>query len=263
MQGFFHCRFIAGHEIAELGRFIKRKAVAGHEPHFLIKEQGNDDFPPQEVLLDDKDLNRMITSQMFNLRKQVTIRRPNKNAVTEMSLCLTRDTSYPLSGFPRKLHGGKSVASGMRIFTCPNMYKGPLRNTANRNAATKITNSFRWAGRSGSQQDQRRRDWKAPVMPLIEKQDIIEQYSEPSHLLGSATEADLMDTNPKAVESQGHLELEIDGFGRKLARYGSADGARSSSSLPRSELFDTQVGERVELPTTEIQDDRYYIARDD
>ena len=100
-------------------------------------------------------------------------------------------------------------------------------------------------------------------MPAMEKQDIIERYSEPSHLLGSATEADLMDTNLKAAEAQGHLELEVDGFGRKLARYGSAEGARSSSSLPRSELFDTQVGERIELPTTEVQDDRYYIARDD
>ena len=33
---------MAGPEVSELGRFIKKNAIAGHDPHFIIKEEDND-----------------------------------------------------------------------------------------------------------------------------------------------------------------------------------------------------------------------------
>lgn len=100
-------------EIAELGRFIKKNAIAGHDPHFVIKEEGNEIDQPEEVYLDTSVLNRMINQQAFRMNG-VDIRRPTKFSRTEISLCLTRDASYPISGFPRRLHDGKPSIQGTR-----------------------------------------------------------------------------------------------------------------------------------------------------
>lgn len=93
------------------------------------------------------------------------------------------------------------------------------------------TNSFRWAGRTRSQQ--RRQDWIPPdVQQPLEKEDIIARYSDASHLLGSATESDLMMTQTS---------------GSVTAMAGESNSATSAS----------------ELPTMEMEIDRYFVARDD
>ena len=111
--GYFHCRFLTGPEVSELGKFIKRHAQAGHDAHFLIAEEGNDDDLPQEVLLDARVVNRMINHMVFRMDKPVHIRRTSKYSQTEISLCLTRDVAYPISGMPRRLHAGKPALTGL------------------------------------------------------------------------------------------------------------------------------------------------------
>ena len=99
----------------ELGKFIKAKATAGHEAHFLIRSHGDEEMIGEEKLIDTRVLNRMIYEQQFRM-EEIRIRRNSKYAVTDMSLCFTRDTSFPISGFPRGLHAAKSTYT--RKSTC-------------------------------------------------------------------------------------------------------------------------------------------------
>ena len=103
---------MAGPEVAELGKYIKRNANAGHDAHFLIREEGNVNDVPQEVRLDSRIINRMIHHEVFRIDIPVQIRRTNKFSRTEIWLCLTRDTLYPISGFPRCLHADKPTLAG-------------------------------------------------------------------------------------------------------------------------------------------------------
>ncbi|SMQ51120.1 unnamed protein product [Zymoseptoria tritici ST99CH_3D7] len=168
VSGWLHCRFIAGVEVAQLAHFIRRNAVAGHDPHFLIKEENDDTLQPQEVRIDARILDRMVNEEQFRIDTPVHIRRSNKATATEISLCLTRGTSYPISGFPRKLHGERVTSMGNRTFLAS-------------------SNSFRWASRSL----RAKLGWKPPraTYAPLEKQDIIERYSEFNHLLGDPADA--------------------------------------------------------------------------
>lgn len=103
---------MAGVEVAELAHFIKRNAIAGHDPHFLIKEENDNDIQPQEIRIDSIVLNRMIDKLEFRIDAPVSIRQPNKATATDISLCFTRGTSYPISGFPRKLHSERVASIG-------------------------------------------------------------------------------------------------------------------------------------------------------
>jgi hypothetical protein len=110
--GYIHCRLTNPFEIAALAKFIQRNAIAGHDPHFIIKEKGNEVEQPQEVRLDKAVLTRMIQKRGFRMGG-VDIRCPTSFSSTEVSLCLTRETSYPISGFPRQLHAGRPAIPGI------------------------------------------------------------------------------------------------------------------------------------------------------
>lgn len=141
-------------------------------PYFNITGTTNNTILEQEVIIDDRTLNRMTTSRglvpPFRMR-EVTVRGTNKAAKTSISLCFTNGTLFPLSQFPRSLHADPS---DLNLPGRPGL---------------KAMGSIRWASRSGSQR-QRRFDWKPPNLPTpIEKDDVLSRYSDVSHLLGSAT----------------------------------------------------------------------------
>ena len=217
VTGYVHSRFIAGPDVCELGRFLKRNATAGHDPHFLIREEGGDsDVPPQEVHLDKKVINRMINDQQFRIDRGVHIRRSNKQSRTEISLCLTIGETYPISGFPRSLHADKGSPTASR-------------------SGLSATHSIRWAGRTNSQQ-QRRHDWKPPTYDQPStKEDIIARYSSSDHLLGSATQEDL-----KAVHELHEYYAPAGtqhSFYELPAAYRTSLVEMPSAELPREALY--------------------------
>lgn len=114
--GYFNCRFMPGIELAELGKFIKSKAKAGHDALFVIKEEGDSSCIGQEVRFDSHVINRMINRQMFRMDR-VGIRRSNRATRTDICLCFAADTLFPISGFPRALHDNKPAISG-KTLTC-------------------------------------------------------------------------------------------------------------------------------------------------
>jgi hypothetical protein len=172
-SGFFHCRFTERADIEGLGKLIRRFATAGHMPYFSITDITTNTVEAQKVTIDDRTLNRMITSRglvpPFRM-KEVTIRATNKDAKTNISLCFTNGILLPISGVPRCLHADTSD------------HPHPLGRPG-----LKPTSSIRWASRSGSQR-QRRFDWKPPNLPVpAENEDVIARYSDVNHMLGSAT----------------------------------------------------------------------------
>jgi hypothetical protein len=109
------------------------------------------------------------------LMDEVTIRTASNTAKTSISLCFTRGTYFPISGFPRRLHVNQQEFPG--LIGRPGLEK---------------VDSTRWASRSESQR-QRRVDWTPPELPPPEdKEDIIASYSDSGHLLGSATRFEQM-----------------------------------------------------------------------
>lgn len=126
----------------------------------------------QEIAIDDHVLNRMIKSggmaPPFRMN-EVTVRATNKAAKTEISLCFTKDSTFPISGCPRCLHAD--------VLDVPGLSGRP---------GLKSVGSIRWASRTGKRQ--RRFDWTPPTLPSPkEKEDIITRYSDARHLLGSVT----------------------------------------------------------------------------
>jgi hypothetical protein len=102
--------------------------------------------------------------------QEVTIKAASNTTKTAISLCFTRGTDFPISGFPRRLHIDHQDSPGL-----------PSR------LGLKSVGSIRWASRSGSQR-QRRLDWTPPELPpTSHKEDIIARYSDSRHILGSAT----------------------------------------------------------------------------
>ncbi|EMC99209.1 hypothetical protein BAUCODRAFT_146182 [Baudoinia panamericana UAMH 10762] len=240
VSGYLQCRLRTGVEIEELGRFIKRKATAGHDAHFLIQEEGNETTIPVEVRLDSKIIDRMIDRRTFRLDQRVDIRQSNKSSRTQISLCYTRDTSYPISGFPRQLHSSKAYFATSRH-------------------GLSYTSSFRWVARSDSQH-QRRFDWKPQTLAApINAEDLIERYADATHLLGNAMQSDLMDgKGGKGCEYPGAL----------LSPYAFAAHSVGSHVQPVvAELAATPVVQQYhELPTfSERVTDRslYFEAKDD
>ena len=113
LEGYFHCRFLAGSEVAELGKFIRQHSNSGQDARFRIREEGNDADLPQEVRIDATVLNRMIEEKIFRMDKQVVIRRSNKLSRTEISLVLKREAIFPISGSPRRLHAERAINIGL------------------------------------------------------------------------------------------------------------------------------------------------------
>jgi hypothetical protein len=95
------------------------------------------------------------------------------------------------------------------------------------------TSSFRWAGRSSSQQ-LRRFDWKPPIaLPTTDNLDILERYSSSNNMLEAPAGpvSEMAGDNPTTIIA------------------------------PTSSLHELRVGvSPVELPTTEITADRYFVA---
>lgn len=142
-------------------------------PYFSVSGTTANTILAQQVTLDDRTLNRMTTGRglvpPFRMR-EVTIRATNKAAKTNISLCFTNDTSFAISGFPRRLH------------------EDPLENsTPSSRPILKAKASVRWASRSGSQR-LRQFDWRPPNLPTpTEKDDVVARYPDVSHTVGSAT----------------------------------------------------------------------------
>lgn len=237
--GFFHCRFTERADIEGLGKLIRRFSSAGYMPYFHITGTTANSIMEQDVTIDDRTLHRMTTSRgmvpPFRM-KEVTIRATNKAAKTNISLCFTKGTFYPLSGLPRCLHSD------------PSEYPVPFGRTG-----LKTTSSIRWASRSGSQRLQRRIDWKPPNLPPpLEKGDIISRYSEPSHLLGSATnlvsivgEAHDLQTHREWLHSDSRPESPFPTDGRRDSRSPLQLPINTPSELPNNEI------QRHELPALE------------
>jgi hypothetical protein len=90
-------------------------------PYFNVSGVTDNTIVPHQVVIDDKTLHRMTTSQgsapPFRM-KEVTIRATNKAAKTDISLCFTNGTTFPISGFPRCLHADRPD------YTTPSMRPG-------------------------------------------------------------------------------------------------------------------------------------------
>lgn len=215
---------------------IRRFATAGHFPYFDISGGTADTVVPQQVVIDDKTLHRMTTNQgsapPFRM-KEVTIRATNKAAKTDISLCFTNGTTFPISGFPRCLHADRSD------YTTPSMRPG-----------LKVMGSVRWASRSGSQR-LRRFDWKPPNLLIpVEQDDVIARYSDISHLLGNATSL-------ASIATPVHeLSSAPGGNGSSAPDQDPVDTPTAPALLPRGpvhELDSIEVRhERHELPATEV-----------
>jgi hypothetical protein len=123
-------------------------------PYFIITETTTNTVEAQKITIDDRTLNRMITSRglfpPFRMN-EVTIRTTNKAAKTDISLCFTNGTLLPISGVPRCLHTD----------TPDHLYSSGR-------PGLKPASSIRWASRSGSQR-QRRFDWKPPNIPIPQR----------------------------------------------------------------------------------------------
>lgn len=235
-QGFFHCRLTAHSDVEGLGILVRQFAAAGHMPYFLITEMHPNSAFTQEITIDDSTLNRMIHSRglspAFRMR-EVTIRASNKAAKTLVSLCFTKGTSFPLSGFPRCLHNQPAdppISSGAIMF--------------------KTAGSIRWASRTRSQR-QRRFDWTPPSLaPSQEIDDVLTRYSDGGHLLrkgpslGSTTEA--VDTPVSSMDAR--IEL-VTGSSISAQELG-APALRVD--VPAQELRDRTSRQFHELPVVEM-----------
>jgi hypothetical protein len=232
-SGFFRCRLSERADVEGLGKLLRRFATAGHMPYFNISGSTANTIVPQQVVIDDKTLHRMTTSQgsapPFRM-KEVAIRAMNKAAKTDISLCFTNGTTFHISGFPRCLHNDRSD------YTTPSMRPG-----------LKVMGSVRWASRSGSQR-LRRFDWKPPNLPApVEKDDVIARYSDVSHLLGNATSlasiADAVHELSSAPRAVGSAAPERD----------TADIPTETALPPRGPIHELDaIGIRHELPATEV-----------
>lgn len=172
------------------------------------------------------------TSLLFRM-PEVTIRAVSKTAKTSISLYLTRDTYFPISGFPRCLHVDQSDSPGL---------PGRL--------GLKSVGSIRWASRSGSQR-QRRLDWTPPdIPPPMDKEDVIARYSDSRHLLGSATSLVSM-----ADALSAHANVSLTSVPELRARPSLLASIRplrpSSSRLPLTESQSSQADHPHELPVIE------------
>ncbi|OQO14747.1 hypothetical protein B0A48_00129 [Cryoendolithus antarcticus] len=256
VTGYVHNRFIVGHEISELGKLLKAWATAGHAAHLLITEVDDGIHLPQEMLFDSKVINRMIQHQVFRM-DPVTIRRSTKFAKTDISLCYTKGTYYPISGFPRLLHADKPVVTGL----------------VGRHALT-VASSVRWASRSRSQQ-QRRFDWTPPdILPPLGVQDILASYANPMHLLGSVTDENLLMMKSRVGvagmtgrESNAYLYQADTHTTAGASAYSELEGTSARSELPASpavQLREDLPKLIVELPATEASEiPKYWMADDD
>lgn len=215
--GYFRCRFTSGYEIAEIGRIIQRFAVANHPAHFLIKPETDHNCLPQEVLFDSKTISTMIQDQRFSMR-QVSIRQRLQLGKTEISLCYTKDTSFPISGFPRCLLVARP--------TLPNLKPRP---------GSLATSSIRWASKSNSQQ-QRRIDWKPPqfIPQPSMQEDAIARYADATHVLGNASQASEVSPNLPSHNANAAVKSAFDQLpavpGESEARGGSTYPWQSSPS---------------------------------
>lgn len=112
--GFIRCRLFHTNDVAHIAKFIEKRATAGHDAHFLIRElHGDDTVIAQEVRVTKAVLNRMKTQGKFAV-DEIGVARSSKYTTTDISLCFTRGTSFPISGFPRELHAGKSIISARK-----------------------------------------------------------------------------------------------------------------------------------------------------
>jgi hypothetical protein len=168
--------------------------------------------------------------------KEVTIRAASNTTKTAISLCFTRGTDFPISGFPRRLHIDHLESPGL---------PGRL--------GLKAVGSIRWASRSGSQR-QRRLDWTPPDLPSPkDKEDIIARYSDSRHLLGSATSLVSM-TDAFAAHAPPPTLSEI-GSGRGRFPNVSAHSPPTTGwqSPPKTQIHELPALETAhELPAIEI-----------
>lgn len=170
----------------------------------------------------------------FRMR-EVTIRATSKAAKTSISLCFTRGTLFPLSGFPRQLHNEQAEH--------PALHGRP---------GLKPTSSVRWASRTGSQR-QRRFDWKPPNLPPpAEKGDVISRYSDASHLLGSTTSLlPIADATNELGTSPGRLSV----IPNRLLAVPDQYTEDARHELPAYEaIHELPATETIqELPATEVR----------
>jgi hypothetical protein len=240
--GFFRCRLTERSDIEGLGKLIKRFANAGHAPYFYITGADNDSSTiTQSVPIDDRVLDRMIRSRGTTspfVMKEVTIRAASNTTKTAISLCFTRGTDFPISGFPRRLHIDHQDSPGL-----------PSR------LGLKSVGSIRWASRSGSQR-QRRLDWTPPNLPPPRAQeDIIAQYSDSRHLLGSATSlVSMADAFAAHAPPPTTTNLSgIQGIKRSFSKHARSTTNLSWHSSPRTTIHELPALETThELPAIEI-----------
>jgi hypothetical protein len=170
--------------------------------------------------------------------KEVTIRAASNTTKTAISLCFTRGTEFPISGFPRRLHIDHQDSPGL---------PGRL--------GLKTVGSIRWASRSGSQR-QRRLDWTPPNLPPPrDQEDIIARYSDSSHLLGSATSLVSMTDAFAAAHAPPPTTTNLSGIlGLKRSFSKHAPSTNPSwHSSPRTTIHELPALETThELPAIEI-----------
>jgi hypothetical protein len=217
---------------------MKRFANAGHAPYFYITGANKDSTATtQSIEIEDRVIDRMIrsrgTTSPFSMR-EVTIRAASNTTKTTISLCFTRGTEFPISGFPRRLHIDQPDSPGL---------PGRL--------GLKTVGSIRWASRSGSQR-QRRLDWTPPDLPPPrDKEDVIARYSDSRHLLGSATS--LVSMADAFATHASHPAFGRRGAVKGVPTSGWSSTSPSSWNSSRTTIHELPVLEiKHELPAIEI-----------
>ena len=108
MKADIQCRFPSeGHEIRCLGNYLKNVTTLKFKPHFIIREMGSTETP-QEITIPFSVIDVMMTNASFKL-ETVQIPVLNDLAIISISLSLSPEEAFPISGFPRKLLSQKGT----------------------------------------------------------------------------------------------------------------------------------------------------------
>lgn len=138
LVGRIRCRFPDNDPGArELSRFIRKEAVSGQDPFFLIGRHGVAAVAGVEVKLEPGILDAMVTDCQFRTIR-TNVFRWNTVAETSISICFTRGETFPISRFPRLLTS-EAHSQSMRTFRL--YYAGTNLLSAERKSLTG-SNSF-------------------------------------------------------------------------------------------------------------------------
>jgi hypothetical protein len=214
------CRLPAGsREIGEIGKLLRIWSHADEGPYFLIQEEYRASRSAMQVKITSDVIRRMIVDFQFRMPR-VGVKMSKDFAVTEMCLYFNKTEQHPISGFPRSLLNDELNPKRELVHSRTPASQEPVSIVSSRNLSYHVAymplldlqqnaaglgaygvanptmfsletrqalnaNSFRWAGRTPSKH-QHRKKWVAPALDPRRANTII-RYSSGDHFLGDGS----------------------------------------------------------------------------